>query len=118
MFSNGMTHRNVFIFGNRMFTSCANVFQHLMTRLHKDTKKHETLPFSVKQSEPTGNEIAMAVPFEMANVDTSLTSMNALWHYSEFFMGRHINNGKMISYIRYSLSNKCCIGSFTAFIYC
>lgn len=65
--------------GNRVFTSCVNFFERLMTRLHKDTKKHETLPFRVEQSKVTGNEIAMAVPFEMAAIDTPLTSMHALF---------------------------------------
>ena len=58
-----------------MFTPNVNVFKRLMTRLHK--KKHVTLPFRVEQSETTGNEIAMAVSFEMATIDTPLTSMHA-----------------------------------------
>ena len=59
-----------------MFTPNVNVFKRLMTRLHK--KKHVTLPFRVEQSETTGNEIAMAaVSFEMAAIDTPLTSMHA-----------------------------------------
>lgn len=62
----------------RVYLLC-KLFKHLMTRLHQATKKHETLPFRVEQSEATGNEIAMAVPFEMATIDTPLTSMNALF---------------------------------------
>lgn len=50
-----------------------------MTRLHKDTKKHETFPFRVEQSETTGNEITMAVSFEMAAIDTPLTSIHTLF---------------------------------------
>ena len=65
--------------GNRLFTPYVNVFERLMTRLHKNTKKHETLPFRVEQSETTGNEIAVAVSFEMAAIDTTLTSMHALF---------------------------------------
>ena len=65
--------------GNRVFAPCVNVFKRLMTRLHKGTKKHEALPYRVQQSETTGNEIAMAVSFEMAAIDTPLTSLHALF---------------------------------------
>ena len=62
-----------------MFTPNVNFSKRFMTRLHKDTKKHETLPFRVEQSETTGNEIAVAVSFEMAAIDTPLTSMHAFF---------------------------------------
>lgn len=49
-----------------------------MTRPHQGTKKHEALPYRVEQNETTGNEIAMAVSFEMAAINTPLTSLHAL----------------------------------------
>ena len=118
MLSNAvMAHHNVFMIGNRVFTYCVNFFKHLMTRLHKDTKKtrHTSFQSGTKRCNRKWN--CHGGPFWNGHhrhcFDVNESVDHKCDHYCKPFMGRHIHNGKIISYIPLLVFNMCCIGSFT-----